>query len=127
MKIRVKLATATRLTAPTTAEDAVLRDEWAADVGVEALALRLGRSRTPCASMPTRSVCTVPRVAGAGPSPTTRSCATATDGLTCQRIADDLGARTAGAVAARARKRQEPSVGKLNAVIRALADRRARP
>jgi hypothetical protein len=49
----------------TPAEDAVLRDEWAAGVGVEPHALRLGRSPDAV------------RVHA--------------DGLTCQRIADDLG------------------------------------
>jgi hypothetical protein len=89
----------------TPAEDTSLRDGWAAGVGVEALALRLGRS--PDAVRVRADALGLHR-------PARRRRWTAAedafvrdgyaDGLTCQRIADDLGARTAGAVAARARK-----------------------
>jgi hypothetical protein len=87
------------------AEDTVLRDGWAAGVEVEELALRLGRS--PDAVRVRADALGLHR-------PARRRRWTAAedaivrdgyvDDLTCRRIADDLGARTAGAIAARARK-----------------------
>jgi hypothetical protein len=89
----------------TPAEDALLRDQWATSVAVGELANRLGRS--PDAVRVHADTLGLHR-------PARRRRWTAADdvivrdgyadGLTCQRIADDVGGRTAGAVAARARK-----------------------